>query len=135
MPVSSEAEPESEFEGPPTPLPAPVIENWGYPAFAREFPRDETLDLLVETYSRGDYLAVREGVTKLLAREELADDVKQAAIMLRERTEPDRTSRVFFYLAAALLVILTTYWLTHNGPDIHKPAAATPPPAPEVITK
>ena len=107
--------------------------DWGFPAFARDFPREKELDSLVQAYARGDYLAVRKGAAMLLAREGLDEDVKQAARVLRERTEPDRTARVFFYLAAALLVLLTTYWLTHNGPDHHISPPATPFPAPEII--
>lgn len=127
-----EEEAKDEAEAPP-PAAVPAPENWGYPAFARNFPRDEALDGLVEAFARGDYLAVRDGVPKLLAREELAEDVKEAALLLRERTEPDRTARVFFYLAAALLVLLTSYWLAHNGPEHRVPPPATPPPAPEII--
>jgi hypothetical protein len=88
------------------------VEAWGMPAFARDFPKDPELDALVVAFARGDYRAVRERAPKLAAS---ATDpqVKRAAELLRERIEPDPLARTLFLIAAALLVLLTSYWVLH----------------------
>jgi hypothetical protein len=104
--------------------------SWGFPAFAREFPQDPALDALVAAFAAGDYAAVRAGAPELAAATADAD-VKRAALLLRARIEPDRTARVFFGLAAGLLVFLTVWWITHDGPE-HRPPPP-PPPAVEFV--
>jgi hypothetical protein len=102
----------------PTPLDtfAVVEASWGYPSFARELPRHPELDALVAAFARGDYRTVRDGAAKLAASA-TDDRVKQAARTLRERIEPDPTSKLLFLLAAGLLAFLTYWWVTHDGPD------------------
>ncbi len=98
--------------------------SWGFPRFAKDFPRDPELDALVAAYARGDYATVREGAPKLASR--TSDDaIKRAAQTLRERIEPDPTSKALFFIAAALLVVLTAWWVTHDGPDGNAPATKT----------
>ncbi len=90
--------------------------SWGFPRFAKDFPRDPELDALVTAYARGDYASVRDGAPKLAAS--TSDEaVKRAAHTLRERIEPDPTSKALFLIAAALLVVLTTWWIAHDGPE------------------
>jgi hypothetical protein len=101
--------------------------SWGFPAFARDFPREPALDALVAAFAAGDYATVRAGAPELAATTEYAE-VKRAALLLRARTEPDPTARVFFGLTAGLLVFLTVWWVTHDGPE-HRP----PPPPPPAI--
>ncbi|MBX3191297.1 MAG: hypothetical protein KF819_30145 [Labilithrix sp.] len=103
-----------------------VRSSWGFPAFARDFPRDPRLDALVTAFAGGNYAAVREGAPKLAAE---ADDpaIKRAATLLRARIEPDPSARVFFFLAAALLVFLSAWWIAHDGPEGAAPAAKEPP--------
>ncbi len=107
--------------------------GWGFPAFARDFPRDAELDALVAKFADGDYLAVRDGAPRLAAKDGVSDDVKKAALLLRARVEPDRTARTFFGLAAALLVFLTVWWVTHDGPEHRGTIAPPPPPAVEFV--
>lgn len=102
-----------------------VRASWGFPSFARDFPRDEALDALVAAFARGDYHAVREGAPKL-AKETDDPAVKRAAEVLRARIEPDPTARLLFGLTAALLVFLTIWWVTHDG-KTHAPSAEPPP--------
>jgi hypothetical protein len=102
-----------------------VEASWGYPAFAREFPRHPELDALVAAFARGDYRAVREGAPRL-AQSATDDRLKAAALMLRDRIEPDPTSRVLFLLAAALLALLTMWWVSHSGPDEGRTPAGQP---------
>lgn len=101
----------------PTPLDtfATVEAAWGYPAFARDFPRHPELDELVAAFARGDYLTVRERAPKLASSTADAK-IKRAAETLRERIEPDRSSKVLFLLAGLLLAFLTGWWVTHDGP-------------------
>jgi hypothetical protein len=88
---------------------------WGFPSFAQDFPRDAELMELVAAFAAGNYAAVRTGAPALAAKTN-HDDVKRAAQLLRKRIEPDPTARVFFGLAALLLVFLFGWWVTHDGP-------------------
>ncbi|HSO38716.1 MAG TPA: hypothetical protein VLT33_39575 [Labilithrix sp.] len=107
--------------------------SWGFPAFARGFPRDPELDALVAKFADGDYLAVRTGAPRLAAKDGVSADVKKAAELLRARVEPDTTARTFFGLAAALLVFLTVWWVTHDGPEHRGSVPAPPPPQVEIV--
>jgi len=112
---------------------ARVKEEWGFPAFARSFPRDPELDRLVTEFARGNYRAVRDGAPALAASTTDAE-VKRAAGLLRARIDPDRSARVFFALTAALLVFLSAWWITHDGDggdgDGKAGAAGSPAPKP-----
>jgi hypothetical protein len=101
--------------------------TWGFPSFARDFPDDPELAVLVAAFAAGDYATVRKGAPELAAKTD-DEHVKRAAELLRTRIEPDPTSRVLFALTAALLVFLMAWWATHDGKQ-HQPAAAAPSPA------
>jgi hypothetical protein len=88
-------------------------EDWGYPGFAKDFPPDPELEALVAAFARGDYLAVRERAPRL-AESTTDEAVRKAARLLRQRIEPDPASRILFAIAAALLALLTTYWVLHK---------------------
>jgi hypothetical protein len=100
--------------------------SWGYPQFARNFPRHAELDALVAAFARGDYATVRSGAPKLAA-EAGDEEVKRAAQLLRERIEPDPTSKAIFLIAAALLVFLTAWWVAHDGPEDNAPSSKVAP--------
>jgi hypothetical protein len=112
---------------------AVVRASWGYPAFARGFPRHAELDTLVEAFANGDYLTVRTRAPKLAASPDVPASVKRAAELLRARIQPDKTARTFFVLAAGLLVFLTLWWVTHDGPEPHAPAPPVVPPQVELV--
>lgn len=99
--------------------------SWGFPRFAREFPRDPELDRLVVAFTNGDYRAVRDGAPKL-AETSADDDVKKAALRLLEGTRPDPTSKLLFAVTAALLVFLTVWWLAHDHPETQSAPASVP---------
>lgn len=101
-------------------------DDWGFPAFARDFPENEELDALVEAFARGDYQTAAEG-GRALAKKTDDDAVKKAALLLADRTKPDPTARVLFLLTATLLVFLTVWWVTHDGPPKDAPPAPTTP--------
>ncbi|MCL2778473.1 MAG: hypothetical protein FWD73_10755 [Polyangiaceae bacterium] len=88
--------------------------SWGFPAFARDFPRHPDLDALVVAFANGDYAFVRAHAPKLSAT---ADDyaVKSAAELLEARTKPDSAAKILVLLALALLVYLTVFWVGHCG--------------------
>ncbi len=111
-------QPEPPLSDVPVPVPVPALPiepSWGHPAFARSFPRDPELDRLVAAFARGDYEAVRTDAPKLVASSE-DPAIKQAANMLRDRIEPDPTSKYLFLLASLLLAFLTAWWVAHDGP-------------------
>jgi hypothetical protein len=97
--------------------------SWGFPRFAKDFPRHDELDALVAAFARGDYATVRERAPKL-ASETDDEAVRRAALTLRERIEPDPTSKTLFLIAAALLLCLTAWWVAHDGPPDATPAPA-----------
>ncbi len=85
------------------------------PAFAAEFPRAPELDDLVRAFEEGDYARVRREGTKLAA---VGPDeaVRKAARELVARTGADKLAVLLFGITGALLLVLTVYWLLHNGP-------------------
>lgn len=95
-----------------------TTKDWGFPSFAKDFPENDELARLVEAFARGDYLTVRNEAPKLAASTK-DPDVKNAALTLRQRIEPDPTSRVLFVVAGLLLAFLTLWWVTHDGPGPH----------------
>ena len=97
----------------------------GFPKFAADFPKHPELDALVLAFADGDYRTVREKALKLAASAEDAE-VKRAAETLRERIEPEPTAKFLFAATALLLVILTVWWVTHDGPSAGAPAKPMP---------
>lgn len=89
--------------------------SWGFPAFAEGFPADPDLDRLVSLFTAGDYRGVNEGADRLLAGD-AEEPIKASARLLKERTRPDPAARVLLGLTLALLVLLTVYWVLHDGP-------------------
>lgn len=92
-----------------------VRASWGFPKFAKDFPRDPELDALVAAFERGDFAAVRRDASALAERTP-EEAVRKAALLLRERIEPDKAARVLFLFALGLLVFLSGYWVLHDGP-------------------
>ncbi len=99
------------------------LEPWGYPEFARGFPSHSELDALVDAFTRGDYLTVRARAERLAANADVTPAIRAAAALLQARTSPDKAARYFFLFAAALLVFLSGWWITHDGPADDAPPA------------
>lgn len=104
--------------------------EWGRPAFAKDFPKDDDLEALVVAFGAGDYKTVNEGAAKIASGDK-PDDVKAAAKLLAARTAPDPTSRLLFLFTAVLLVFLSAWWMSHDGPPKDGSAAPSPPPTVE----
>jgi hypothetical protein len=85
------------------------------PSFARDFPREPGLDALVEAFARGNYARVRAEAVSLAASSG-AEDVRRAAQELLARTKPDPMALGLLALTGALLVVLSTYWITYAAP-------------------
>lgn len=118
-PASSKTKDESAVK----PSADDVRTSWGFPRFAKDFPHHPELDALVAAFAHGDYAAVRARAPKLAAEAD-DDEVKRAARILRERIEPDPTSKKLFLITAALLVFLTAWWIAHDGPEGNAPPPA-----------
>ncbi len=105
---------------------ARVRSDWGFPRFAKSFPRHAELDALVLAFTRGDYRAVRDRAPKLAATAE-DEAVRRAAEMLRDRLEADPMAKMLLVVTALLLAVLTAWWVTHDGPGVdEKPPPAAP---------
>jgi hypothetical protein len=83
------------------------------PSFARDFPRNETIDALVDAFARGNYALVRSEARKVVDSGD-AEEVRIAARTLLERTKADPMAVRLLWITAALLVGLTAYWAV-NG--------------------
>ena len=103
-------------------------DDWGFPAFARVFPRDPELDRIVAAFAAGNFRSVRDAAPKLAASTS-EEAVRTAALTLLERTRPDPASRVVLLATAALLLVLTAWWIAHDGPPTDAADAASAPAA------
>jgi hypothetical protein len=83
------------------------------PAFARSFPKDAALDSLVESFAKGDYARIRREAPDL-AKSAESDEVKDAALELRRRIDPDPLALILMFLAVALLFVLASYYWMHK---------------------
>jgi hypothetical protein len=95
------------------------------PGFADGWPSDPELDRLVSEFERGNYAAVREGAQKLAAQTK-DPAVKEAALSLRKRIDPDPLAVALLAIAACLLVFFAWSYLGHRAP-----ADAPGPPTPK----
>ena len=97
------------------PRPRPEVNEHGMyrPLFVQSFPADPELDLLVRAFENGNYALVRREAEGLAAR--AADpEVREAALELRRRIDPDPLLKYFVLVAVALLVFLALY--TYSKP-------------------
>ena len=76
--------------------------------FLLSFPKHPELDKLVAAYEAGNYALVREQAPRLAKR---ADDpaVRDAALELRRRIDPDPLAKYLLLAGVLLLVFLTLY--------------------------
>ena len=81
--------------------------------FAKGFPDDPDLGRLVAAFESGDYRTVRDEAPKLAERTE-NPKVREAALDLRRRIEPDPIQRYMLGLTLALLAFLTAWFYLHR---------------------
>jgi hypothetical protein len=81
------------------------------PVFLLDFPEDPALEALIQAFEAGNYARVREGAD-LLARSHESAAVRDAALELRRRIEPDPLAKYLIAISVVLLVVLTV-WAYH----------------------
>lgn len=81
--------------------------------FARDFPRHDALDALVDAFEAGDYATVREEAPRLAERTD-DPEVRRAALELRARLEPDPLAKNILLGSALLLAFLVAWFYTHR---------------------
>jgi hypothetical protein len=88
------------------------------PAFLDAFPKDPDLDPLVDAFVRGNYALVRSGASKLAERSTDAP-VRDAALELRRRIDPDPLARYILLASIGLLLVLSLIALLSHGGHAH----------------
>jgi hypothetical protein len=78
------------------------------PRFLLNFPDHPQLNQLIAAYERGDYASVRRDAPEL-AQKSQDPEVREAAVELRRRIEPDPLAR-YMLLAAITLLVFLLYW-------------------------
>ncbi|MDP9151470.1 MAG: hypothetical protein M3O36_16240 [Myxococcota bacterium] len=73
------------------------------------------MDELVDAFARGDYRSVREQAPRVMRSAE-PEDVRDAARKLFDRTRPDPLAVALLAMTAALLALVTAYWVAHGTP-------------------
>lgn len=84
------------------------------PAFLLDFPRHPELERIIAAYEAGNFAYVREQAPKLAER---TDDpaVRDAALELRHRIDPDPLAKYLLFAAIALLAFLIAWtYLAHH---------------------
>ncbi len=84
------------------------------PRFLLSFPHDKELDALVQAYESGDFARVRREAPALAERSE-DPRVREAALELRRRIDPDPLMRYLLLAAIALLAFLVLHAYTHRN--------------------
>lgn len=84
------------------------------PRFLLSFPKHPELDALVAAYEAGDFARVRSEAPKL-AEQSDDPDVRDAALELRRRIDPDPLIRYLLLAAMGLLAFLVLYAYTHKN--------------------
>ncbi len=84
------------------------------PAFLLKFPKNDELDRLVAAFERGDYNTVRSDAPALAEKSEDAS-VRDAALELRRRIDPDPLAKYLLWASMALLTFLVLWtYLGHE---------------------
>ncbi|MBK7581303.1 MAG: hypothetical protein IPI67_13945 [Myxococcales bacterium] len=83
------------------------------PRFLLSFPSDPELDKLVAAFERGDFAAVRQGAPELANRAQ-NPEVRDAALELRQRLEPDPLIKYLLLASMMLLLVLVLHAYTHK---------------------
>lgn len=83
------------------------------PRFLLSFPSDPDLDRLVEAFERGDFATVRADAPALAERTE-DEGVRDAALELRRRIDPDPLIKYLLLASVVLLFVLVMHAYTHK---------------------
>jgi len=83
------------------------------PRFLLDFPEDPQLERLITAFEAGNFAFVRREAESL-ARSTTDPDVRNAALELRRRIDPDPLAKYLLAISLALLVLLTI-WAYRNA--------------------
>jgi hypothetical protein len=84
------------------------------PRFLLDFPDDPELERLIRAFEAGNFALIRREAESL-ARSTSNPEVRDAALELRRRIDPDPLTKYLLAVSLALLVILTI-WAYRAGP-------------------
>lgn len=82
------------------------------PAFLLDFPEDPDLERLIAAFEAGNYALIRREAEPLAARTQ-DPEVRDAALELRRRIDPDPLAKGLLALSALLLLFLTVWAYRH----------------------
>ena len=83
------------------------------PKFLPDYPDDPALERLIAAFESGNYALIRRDAGKV-AETAATPAVRDAALELRRRIEPDPLAKYLLAIAALLLVYLVA-WAYHQG--------------------
>ena len=95
--------------------PALNAEGRERPAFILSFPEDPELERLIAAFEAGNHALVRSDAPGLSERSERAD-VRDAALELRRRIDPDPLVRYLLLVSVGLLLVLTAWAYLGHAP-------------------
>jgi hypothetical protein len=102
-------EPAREGSSPPARRrPARRADGMDRPEFVLDFPEDPELERLIAAFEAGNYALVRTDAPRLAASTE-SPAVRDAALELRRRIEPDPLAKYLLAISVLLLVFLTVW--------------------------
>jgi hypothetical protein len=110
-------EAEAEQPEPASPADAATAAEDERPYFARAYPRDPALEVLIEAFDRGNYAKVRTDA-RALADRSTDPAVKGAAEDLLRRIQPDSLSTALVVLGIGLLLFLAYSYLGHPPHEV-----------------
>jgi hypothetical protein len=84
------------------------------PAFLLDFPQDDDLERLIAAFEAGNYAYVRAHAEAVAHRTE-RPEVRDAALELRRRIEPDPLGRYLLVVSVALLTFLVIWAYVGHG--------------------
>jgi len=96
-----------------TPTKRPALDERGMerPVFLLDFPEDPELEPLVRAFETGNYGRVRRDAERV-ARATESPAVREAALELRRRIEPDPLAKYLIAVSVGLLIALSA-WAYH----------------------
>jgi hypothetical protein len=84
------------------------------PRFLLDFPEDPELERLIAAFEAGNFARVRRDAGKL-AESTVDPAVKEAALELRRRIDPDPLAKFLLAISIVLLVALTIWAYARGG--------------------
>lgn len=113
-PTTSDAKPASSSAGKPSPPRRSPLDACGErrAEFLLDFPRDPSLEPVIEAFELGNFAAVRR-LAPELSTEHAEPNVRRAALELLARTRPDPLLVLLLGAAVALFAFLSAWAYAH----------------------